>query len=214
MQTPHPQKNPKKTTHRERDTHTHTEESVQQVMHRQNHRNQINHTPITHNRKTNKKFFKCQRDCRVRSIIFCSGTLHTMFWMKITLHKTTCFGWRALRTKQHVLDERSLCTKQHVLDEDHTAQNNMFWMFWMKITLHKPTCFGWRSLCTKQHVLDNHHYAQNNMFWMFWMKIIMHKPTCFGWRSLCTKQHVLDNHHSARNMTFWMKISTKLTMCV
>jgi hypothetical protein len=36
-------KNPKKT----RERHREREESVQQVMHRQNHRNQINHTPIT-----------------------------------------------------------------------------------------------------------------------------------------------------------------------
>jgi hypothetical protein len=83
-------------------------------MHRQNHRNQINHTPITQ-QKNKQKILQISKGLPCKSITFCSGTLHTMFWMKITLNK------------------------QHVLDEDHYAQNNMFWM---KITMHKTTCFG------------------------------------------------------------------------
>jgi hypothetical protein len=95
-------------------------------MHRQNHRNQINHTPITQP-KNKQKILQMSKGLPSKRIIFCSGTLHTMFWMKITVNK------------------------QHVLDEDHTAQNNMFWMkitlhrtctFSMKITLDKTTCFG------------------------------------------------------------------------
>jgi hypothetical protein len=33
--------------------------------------------------------------------------------MKITLHKTTRFGWRSLCTKQHVLDEINLLSKKN-----------------------------------------------------------------------------------------------------
>jgi hypothetical protein len=174
MQTPHQtktlKKNPKKP---ERETRR--EKSVQQVMHRQNHRNQINRTPITQP-KNKQKILRMSKGLPCKSIMLCSGTLHTMFWMKITMHKRTCFGWRSLCTEHVRFGWRSLCTKQHVLDENHSAQTNMFWM---KITLHKTTCFGWKSLWTKHHVLD-----EDQKYFV---------TSCFGWRSLYTKQqHVLD----------------------
>jgi hypothetical protein len=108
-----PKKKPKKTTERERQREEKCATSNASPESKEPNQSYTNHTT----KKQTKNFLKCQKGLPCKSIIFCSGTLHTMFWMKITMAQNNMF-WMKIALHR-------TCT------------------FWMKITLHnKTTCFG------------------------------------------------------------------------